>query len=336
MGYNISDVSGNATGGVDQWYFTGDLRNPGVTVVRGNFNVVDQNSGQNQGEATNGYTFGPLSTNAYGTLSFNTTNGTFTFTINRAAVLASGSNQTVSFTITGRSGLNTDDDRVHINLLICVCRGTLIDTPDGPRRVETLSPGDMVTTLDEGAQPVRWIGSRRVGAEEMSADPSLRPIVIRSGALGGDLPWRDLRVSPQHCVLQSGWQAQLYYGEDEVLAPARSLVDGRGVTVDEEAEEAEYFHLLLDRHQILLTEGAPTESFLPGAWSLGMLSARSRLELLRQFPHLFDDPAAYGPAARPVVRRREGVMLRAAPQAGRPAPAPRPAPAQAPAPRQAA
>ncbi|MBL9056263.1 MAG: Hint domain-containing protein, partial [Rhodobacteraceae bacterium] len=42
---------------------------------------------------------------------------------------------------------------------ICFLRGTRITTPDGPRAIEDLAEGDLVTTLDHGPQPIRWIGS---------------------------------------------------------------------------------------------------------------------------------------------------------------------------------
>ncbi len=314
MAYNIGDVSGNAVGGgtnnIDTWTFTGDLMDSGMTVITGDFNEMDLGGGD-LGEAAGGYTFGPLSTTAYGSLSFNTTDGTFSFAINRQAVFQSLADQQVSFTVTGFDGAgNSETDTVFINLLICVARGTLIDTPDGPRRVESLSIGDVVTTIDDGPQPVRWIGSRHVDRSELKADPSHRPIRIKAGALGQGRPWRDLLVSPQHRVLQQDWRSQVYYGEDEVLAPAKSLVDGTSIIVDTDMQEVEYFHILLDRHQIILTEGAQTESFLPGPWSLEMLTPQSRADLLRLFPGLVSDPGAYGPAARPMVKGRDGIVLR--------------------------
>ncbi len=316
MAYNIGDVSGNSVGGgsngVDTWTFTGDLNDSGLTVITGDFGEMSLAGADLGTEAAGGYSAGPLSTTAYGSLSFNTTDGTFTFSINRSAVFQSLADQTVSFTVSGTNGSGTvDTDTVFINLLICLARGTLVETPYGAQRIERLRVGDLVSTLDDGPQPVRWIGSRKVRRAELVADPILRPIRIRAGALGDNMPWRDLRVSPQHRVLQSGWQAQLFYGEDEVLAPARSLVDGKTIHVDEDATEVEYFHLLFDRHQVILSEGAPTESFLPGPWTLGFLSDQARNSLLALFPDLAADASAYGPPARRIVRHREGAVLSA-------------------------
>ena len=61
----------------------------------------------------------------------------------------------------------------------CFTPGTLITTPEGPRRVEEIRVGDLVTTMDHGPQPVRWIGRRTVGAMDGFA-----PVRIEAGALG--------------------------------------------------------------------------------------------------------------------------------------------------------
>jgi hypothetical protein len=309
MGYNISDVSGNATGGLDQWTFTADLTQPGVTTVSGDFNVVSIFGGFDQGDATGGYSFSALSTDAYGTLSYSTTTGTFTFFINRAAVMASGSDQVISFTITGTSGGNSDSDTVFIQLLICVLRGTLIRTPSGPVPVEELRPGDLVDTKDSGPQPVKWVGLRRVSPAELKADPSLRPIRIRAGALGHDLPVRDLGVSPQHRILLSDWRAELLFGAHEVLVPAKALIDDRAITVDHALQPIEYYHVLFDAHEIMFTEEAATESFHPGDYAMRELGDATRVELHKLFPELFEGDGI-GETARLSLRPWEAEMLR--------------------------
>ena len=309
---NIGELSGTFTGSgdteADIWTFTGDITE--MSVVSGNFTKLDENNDPTGYEAQNGYSFGALSNPSYGSLTFNTLNGRFTFTINHTALYASGSDQTVTFTVTGfdpEFDGGSDTDTVVINLLICVARGTLIDTAEGPKRVETLRIGDLVTTRDDGEQPIRWIGSRKVSAPEIAADPDLRPIRIRAGALGNHLPWRDLLLSPQHRVLLSDWRAQIFFGEDEVLAPARSLVNDSTILRDVAADGVEYFHVLFDRHQIMLTEGAPTESFHPGAWAMSALDSAARIELLTLFPELETDD--YGPLARPTLKMREACIL---------------------------
>lgn len=304
MGYNISETTGFTGGGtanLSDWTMTVDLSDPGVTTVTGDFDQVTT-GGTNQGEASGGYVFSALNTTAYGTLSYNTTDGTFTFTIDRSAVFQSGSDQTVTFTVTGSSGGSSDDDQVIINLLVCVARGTLIRTDRGRVPVEEVETGDMVWTLDDGPQPVRWIGSRRIGSDELRHDPSLRPIRIAPGALGDKRPRRPLTVSPQHRVLLRDWRAQLLFGESEMLVAAKGLINDRTIRADHEADEVEYFHLLFDTHQIIETDGALTESFHPGPWSVREIDGPARDELLRIFPELAADIDAYGPAVRMAPR----------------------------------
>ncbi|MHC0053196.1 Hint domain-containing protein [Actibacterium sp. D379-3] len=160
---------------------------------------------------------------------------------------------------------------------ICVARGTLIETPDGPRRVECLAAGDLVNTLDDGPQVIRWIGSRRVPGRG-----ALAPIRIRAGALGN---LRDLRVSQNHRMLITGAWAQLLFGEDQVLVAAKHLVNDSTIRT-EPCRAVEYYHFLFDAHQIVFAEACPTESLYPGQQALDAVSQAARDEIIALFPEL--------------------------------------------------
>lgn len=317
MGYNISDVGGQTTGGPNNWDATLDLTQSAASTVSGDFDVVNIFFG-NQGEATNGYTFSALSNPSFGTLVHNDVTGTYTFTADWDAIRATGANQIVSFTVTGRSGGQSNTDTVRISLLICVARGTQIDTVQGPVAVEDLRNGDRVRTLDGPPQAVRWVGARKVLADELARDPSMYPIRIEPGALGEGRPCRPLLVSPQHRIYFQDWRAQLLFGEDQVLVPAQSLVNDHSIRRDRSVDEVEYFHILFDTHQIIFTDGAPTESFHPGAYALGALDPQVRAELFKLFPE-FLDGLGYGDSARTVLRPWEGGLLRGAVDVLRPA-----------------
>ncbi|MCA0043114.1 Hint domain-containing protein [Celeribacter litoreus] len=160
---------------------------------------------------------------------------------------------------------------------VCLVRGTLIDTPNGPRYIETLSEGDLVHTLDYGPQPIRWIGSRRVQAEG-----HLAPILIKRGALGN---LRDLKVSPNHRMMIRGAEAELLFGERDVLVAAKHLVN------DDTIRRApggfvDYFHMLFDAHQIIFAEACPTESLFPGQETLSSVDEEAKSEILTLFPEL--------------------------------------------------
>jgi len=306
VGYNISEVSG-AGGGVNAWTFDVTLNGTGVTTVSGDFDEVPLGGGT-PSESDQGYSFTVESGGAYGTLSFNATTGEFTFTIDRDAVFASGSDQTVVISVTGTDTQGSDEDTITIELMICVARGTLIETETGPVPVEALSRGDRVLTVDGPAQPVRWIGCRHVTGAELRADPSLRPIRISANAFGPGLPARPLTVSAQHRILLGDWRAELLFGAGEVLVPAKGLLNDRTIRVDHDATEVEYFHVLFDRHEIMLTEGLPTESFHPGDYALKEIGDGARAELLKLFPEL-EGGAAAPDTARMVLRPWESTLL---------------------------
>lgn len=329
-GNDIRDVgtdTTNPSGDNDIWKATLDLRLSEANEITGDFNVFHQ--GHDTGDAGNiTYEFSGIGFSAYGadgpeannnmiavdnwpfgTLTTNSTDGTYTFVADWDAVLASGYDQLAYFHVTPiRNGVRGETDGVYIQLLICVARGTRIATPDGEVPVESLAVGDLVDTVDGPAQAVRWIGSRMVGKAELAARPHLRPVRIRAGALGENRPVRDLLVSPQHRVLLGGWRAELLFGEDEVLAPAKALVNDDTIRIDTAAEEVEYFHILFDTHQIMLTEGLPTESFHPQEYSLNALDRAVRDEILSLFPALAD-MRGQGKTARLSLRPWEARML---------------------------
>lgn len=108
--------------------------------------------------------------------------------------------------------------------VICFTTGTRIRTPGGPVRIERLVEGDLVQTRDDGAQPIRWIGRRRMSGARLVAMPWLRPVRIAAGVLGQGVPDADLLVSPQHRVLVRGGVARDLFNTPEVLVSARDLM----------------------------------------------------------------------------------------------------------------
>lgn len=189
-------------------------------------------------------------------------------------------------------------------MVVCFTAGTRIATLLGEVAIEDLQPGDRVLTMDHGYRPIRWIGSTRV-----RATGSLAPILFRRGALGNS---RDLMVSPQHRMLLRGGYAQMAFGEHEVLAAAKHLVDGRSV-IRVEGGEVEYFHILFDSHEIVFAEGCPSESFHPGQEGLGALDEAARQEIFALFPRLaWGDPDRFGGTARLILKGHEARLAAAA------------------------
>lgn len=193
--------------------------------------------------------------------------------------------------------------------VICFAKGTMIDTPNGRKAVEELQEGDRIQTKDDGAQEILWRGSRRMSGARLYAIPSLRPVRIRAGAFGGDMPEPDLIVSPEHRVLIKGRAAMALFSTPEVLVSARDLINDNSVLVDHSLREVTYVHLMLPRHQVVWANGVETESFHPAHTSLSALDAEDRIRLLRTCPHVADDPYAYGEAARRNLTRSEAAIL---------------------------
>lgn len=178
----------------------------------------------------------------------------------------------------------------------CFAAGTMILTASGEVAIETLAVGDPVRTLDCGDQPIRWIGRRALSGADLAANPKLAPIRIRAGALGHGVPRTDLVVSPQHRILVRSRIAERVFGAAEVLIPARKLLPIDGVEPCEAGQGVEYFHLLFDTHQIIHSNGAPTESLFTGPEALKSLLPDARAEIGTLFPELAEAGFAPVPA----------------------------------------
>ncbi|WP_165390354.1 Hint domain-containing protein [Thalassococcus sp. S3] len=206
-------------------------------------------------------------------------------------------------------GVDPNDITFDTVNVVCFTKGAMIRTPSGDRPIETLRVGDIVETLDDGAQPIRWIGHAGLDAATLSRAPFNRPILIRKGAFGPGRPARDMRVSPQHRMLLQGWNIDLHFSERQVLAPAKGLVDGHTVLIDEDAQRVHYIHILFDQHQVVFADGMPSESFHPGAQGLDAIGHAARAEVIRLFPHMSWDQAGFGNTARMCLKVSEARLL---------------------------
>lgn len=193
-------------------------------------------------------------------------------------------------------------------VIVCFTAGTRIMTDRGPVLVEELCAGDMVVTRDNGAQPLRWVGQRQMSYQDLQANPQLQPVRIASGALSGAGPDRTMLVSPQHRVLIEGARAEMYFGESEVLVPAKHLIGMAQVTRALPAEGVTYVHILFDQHEIVQSDGIWTESFQPAERTLSALDQEARDEVLQLFPQLADNAEAF-PSARLSLKAHEARVL---------------------------
>lgn len=156
---------------------------------------------------------------------------------------------------TGDTFLFTSDGAGGTDVSVaCYCIGTRIQGEFGEAPIECLKIGDRVKTMTGALLPIRWIGKRRYGMTSTAGRSDLSPIRIGAGALGDDLPKRDLWVSPEHAMYIDG-----------MLIPAMALVNGASIIQEGLWDEVEYIHLEFDVHTVIFAEGAPAESFVDDA-----------------------------------------------------------------------
>ena len=134
----------------------------------------------------------------------------------------------------------------------CFLPGTRILTANGEVAIEELQIGDLVQTADGSLEPIKWIGRLTTTASQLKNPLRGMPILIKAGALGDNLPKRDLYVSPDHAMFVDG-----------LLINAGALVNDVSIVKTEPTEAFTYYHVELDKHLLIVAEGSATESYLP-------------------------------------------------------------------------
>lgn len=213
-------------------------------------------------------------------------------------------------------GTFTNTDYGQINAAVCFTPGTLILTPAGEVPVETIRPGDMVQTMDNGPKRVRWIGRRDVDHESLRKHVALRPVLIREGVFGNRRP---LLVSQQHRMLINTGIVSGNPDEGDALIRAKHVAEylGGAARIAKGKRRVTYIHLLLETHEILFAEGAATESLFPGPATLNGVSREDWAEIELLFPDLSRTVSTKSvsnafdltPMARPLFPRREVIEL---------------------------
>ena len=140
--------------------------------------------------------------------------------------------------------------------------------------VENLAIGDKVITNSGAARPIKWIGRRNYGGRFVMGRKDILPVRIKAGALDHNVPRRDLWISPHHAMYLEG-----------VLIEAKELVNGVSIVQAERAAKIEYVHIELDTHDVIIAEGALSESFIDDD-SRGMFHNAHEYALLYPKPAL--------------------------------------------------
>ena len=176
-------------------------------------------------------------------------------------------------------------------LSVCFLAGTMIRCPEGERAVETLAIGDLVLTVDGRAVPVKWIGRQTI-VTLFGPPEGRRPVCIAAGALGDNLPIRDLRVTSDHALLIDGVLVQAgCAGQRQHHPPHFSAELGERFTI---------FHIETENHEIVLAEGVPAETFIDNV-------SRRRFDNYAEYEALYGaEPADGGTATAASDERASG------------------------------
>ena len=203
----------------------------------------------------------------------------------------------VNYSISNQSGDGTVNYAEFSDMAVCYGLGTMIETPAGPRAVETLKAGDLVITYDHGPQAIRWVHSDDVPLDE--AEGETKPVQIKAGALGQNLPAHDLIVSPQHRIVVGGDGQLEQIFDSPALAPAKSLTSLPGIRHMNGKRKVTWIHFACDRHEIITANGCLSESLLLGPIVVNSMKMAERKTLKDLFGEASVPNAAInGPPAR--------------------------------------
>ncbi len=169
------------------------------------------------------------------------------------------------------------------DLYLCFAKGTNILTDTGAKPVEDLQPGDQLVTKHNGLKPVKWIGNRTVTALGKAAPVVFEPYSINNT--------ERLLLSPLHKIVREGWDAELLFGEAEVLVEAKSMING-GTIRQVPTASITYFHIMLDDHEVIYANGAEAETLFLGKTARAFMTDEQLDEVFSIFPELMDESAA--------------------------------------------
>jgi hypothetical protein len=181
--------------------------------------------------------------------------------------------------------------------IACYRRGTLIEAASGQKNVEALQIGDKVRTASGALRPIKWIGRRSYNGRFVMGRKDILPVCIKSGALGENMPERDLWISPNHAMY---FQGDYLSG---VLIEAKDLVNGVSIVQAERVDTLEYFHIELDTHDVIIAEGALSETFIDD-------DSRAMFHNARDYDTLYAEEFA-APAHYCAPRLNEGYAVEA-------------------------
>jgi hypothetical protein len=161
----------------------------------------------------------------------------------------------------------------------CYGRGTLIEIARGQKKVEDLSIGDKVRTASGELRQIKGIGRRSYGGRFIMGRKDILPICFKRGSLADNVPKRDLWISPHHAMA---------FDDDahgRVLIEAKDLVNGVSIVQAEQVDSVQYLHIEFETHDVIIAEGALSETFVDDV-------SRGMFHIAHEYAALYPDDAA--------------------------------------------
>ncbi len=180
-----------------------------------------------------------------------------------------------------------------------IARGTLITTDRGPVSVEDLLPGNRVLTMENGPEPVLWIGSMMLYPSGATPGFDSGGLVrVTADRFGYSRPMSDLLLGPSARLLHRHARVAEIIGIPAAFAPARGFVDGMGVIRVDPISPVPVYHMAFAGHRTIRANGIEIESFHPGLSANATLDPELMALFLAFFPHVrrYED---FGPLSHP-------------------------------------
>jgi hypothetical protein len=138
----------------------------------------------------------------------------------------------------------------------CFLAGTKIATPSGFIKVDDLTMGDEINSINGGIAKVRF-NFIQVKSAHLFSGKKHYPIKICANALADNVPSTDLYVTADHAI---------YLAELAIFAEASTLINGISIyQLKTMPAQFTYYHILCDNQEIVFAENTPVETFIDNA-----------------------------------------------------------------------
>lgn len=136
------------------------------------------------------------------------------------------------------------------NVIKCFLKDVEIETLFGSKLIQDLQINDEIVTIKNNEKIVKKITSI-ISNNIVVKNKDQLPIRILKSAIADNIPYKDLLVTPEHCLFIKGQ-----------FIPARMLVNGRSIIQDTSFSNYDYYHIETEEHSVIIADGMLTESYL--------------------------------------------------------------------------